>query len=330
MFTNWLEVYNTCNLSPDKEMDAVSKWLIIIRVCVFSMTLTSAFIGGILALGSGSFAWFPFLLATVGLLLAHAANNMINDYFDLQGGVDDDAYTRALYAPHPVLSGLVTRGELLRAIIIVNLVDAAIMLYLTWSRGWPVLVFALLGLFVSVFYVAPPLRLKHRGLGELGVLIVWAPLMVGGTYYVAAGSLPAWVLVASLPYGLLVMTVLVGKHVDKLEQDRAKGINTLPVLLGSEPSRRLNQALMIAFYLIVLGLVLTGTLGIWPALVLLAVPLLLEVLKAYNRPKPEVPPEDYPVWPLWFVSLAFAHTRRAGALFILGLILNQILPISLF
>jgi 1,4-dihydroxy-2-naphthoate octaprenyltransferase len=294
------------------------------------MTLTSAFIGGILALGSGSFAWFPFLLATVGLLLAHAANNMINDYFDLQGGVDDDAYTRALYAPHPVLSGLVTRGELLRAIIIVNLIDAAIMLYLTWSRGWPVLAFALLGLFVSVFYVAPPLRLKHRGLGELGVLIVWAPLMVGGTYYVAAGSLPAWVLVASLPYGLLVMTVLVGKHVDKIEQDRAKGINTLPVLLGAEPSRRLNQALMVAFYVIVLGLVLTGTLGIWPALVLLALPLLLDVLRAYNQPKPEAPPENYPVWPLWFVSLAFAHTRRAGALFMLGLILNQILPISLF
>ena len=46
------------------------------------------------------------------------------------------------------------------------------------------------GLFISVFYVAPPLRLKHRGLGELGVLIVWAPLMIGGSYFVAAGTMP--------------------------------------------------------------------------------------------------------------------------------------------
>ncbi len=46
----------------------------------------------------------------LGLVLAHAANNMINDYFDLEGGVDDDAYTRALYAPHPVLSGLLTHA----------------------------------------------------------------------------------------------------------------------------------------------------------------------------------------------------------------------------
>jgi 1,4-dihydroxy-2-naphthoate octaprenyltransferase len=328
VFNNWLNVYRTCNLSPENEMDVVSKWLIITRVCVFSMTATSAFIGGVLAAGSSAFAWFPFLLATVGLLLAHAANNMINDYFDLQGGVDDDAYARALYAPHPVLSGLVTRGELLRAIFVVNLLDALIMLYLTWLRGWPVLVFALLGLFISVFYVAPPLRLKHRGLGELGVMVVWAPLMIGGTYFVSTGTLPEWVLIASLPYGLLVMSVLIGKHVDKLDQDRAKGIRTLPVLLGSRLSLRLNQALMLAFYAIVLGLVLTGTLGVWLVLVLLAAPRLVQVLKAYNQPRPSEPPENYPVWPLWFVSLAFVHTRRAGALFILGLILNQIVPLG--
>jgi 1,4-dihydroxy-2-naphthoate octaprenyltransferase len=308
-------------------MDVVSKWLIIVRVCVFSMTAMSAFIGGMLAAGSGAFAWFPFALAAIGLILAHAANNMINDFFDLESGVDDDAYTRALYAPHPVLSGLISRAGLLRAILLINLIDALIMLYLTWLRGWPVLVFALLGLFISVFYVAPPLRLKHHGLGELGVLIVWAPLMIGGTYFVTAGSLPEWVLVASLPYGLLVATVLIGKHVDKLEQDRAKGIHTLPVLLGAQRSLRLNQALMITFYIIVLGLVLTGTLGVWLALVLLAAPRLTSVVKAYNQPKPAEPPEDYAVWPLWYVSLAFVHTRRAGALFVLGLVLNQILPL---
>jgi len=52
------------------------------------------------------------------------------------------------------------------------------------------------------------------------------------------------------------------------------------------------------------------------------------VLKAYNEPKPERPPEAYPVWPLWFVSLAFAHTRIVGFLFIAGLVLNLIVPIS--
>ena len=109
------------------------------------------------------------------------------------------------------------------------------------------------GLFISVFYVAPPLKLKHHGLGEPGVFIVWGPLMIGGTYFVTAGTLPAWVWLASIPYALVVTTVLIGKHVDKYEQDRARGIHTLPVLLGRERSLRLNQVLMAAFYVIVVG-----------------------------------------------------------------------------
>ena len=39
-----------------------------------------------------------------------------------------------------------------------------------------------------VFYVAPPIRLKHIGLGEPGVFIVWGPLMVVGTFFVATGD----------------------------------------------------------------------------------------------------------------------------------------------
>ena len=51
-------------------------------------------------------------ISVVGLVLAHAANNMINDYFDSTGGVDTAGYVRALYAPHPILSGWVTRRQL--------------------------------------------------------------------------------------------------------------------------------------------------------------------------------------------------------------------------
>ena len=98
---------------------------------------------------------------------------------------------RALYAPHPILSGWVTKRQLAAAILIANAIDLAIMLYLTSLRGPLVIAFALAGLFVSVFYVAPPIRLKHIGLGEPGVFIVWGPLMIGGTFFVATGELPA-------------------------------------------------------------------------------------------------------------------------------------------
>ncbi len=156
---------------------------------------------------------------------------------------------------------MISKSRLLLAIAVVNLLDLGILLYLTEARGWPVAAFALQGLLISVIYVAPPVALKRRGLGELGVFLVWGPMMIGGTYFVTTGELPPWVLVASLPYALLVTTVLLGKHVDKFEADSGMAIRTLPVVLGRERSLFLNQILMLAFFASVLCLVLVGTFG---------------------------------------------------------------------
>lgn len=323
LLDSWHHVILTGNLPRGRTIDPVSRWLLITRACVFSMTITSALIGGLLAAAHAPEChWGYFTLALVGLVLAHATNNMINDYFDTIGGVDTESYTRTLYAPHPLFSNLISKEGLIAAIIACNLVDLAIGIWLMAARGWPVAAFALAGLFISVFYVAPPLKLKHHGLGEPGVFVVWGPLMIGGTYYVTAGSLPPWIWLASVPYALVVTTVLIGKHVDKYEQDGSRGIRTLPVLLGREFSLRLNQVLMIAFYPIVALLVLRGTLGCGVLLIALAIPRLLTVLRAYNQPKPAGPPPGYRLWPLWFVSLAFYHNRLAGGLFVLGLALN--------
>jgi 1,4-dihydroxy-2-naphthoate octaprenyltransferase len=292
------------------------------------MTLTSVAIAGLLAARSGNFNGLFFALAAIGSVLAHAANNMINDLFDLREGLDTATYPRSMYAPHPVLAGLITKDGLTRATLVANAADAAIMLYLFTQRGWPIIGFALAGLFISVFYVAPPLRLKGRGLGEPSVALIWGPVMVGGTYYAAVGSIPAIVYWASLPYALLVTTVLMGKHIDKLEWDAPKGIKTLPVVLGDERARRVTVALMAAFYVSVIALVLAGVLPVWTVVSLIALPLLRKARRTFARPKPAAPPASYPesIWPLWFGPWAFVHATRAGALFVAGLALGAVFP----
>jgi 1,4-dihydroxy-2-naphthoate octaprenyltransferase len=335
-FATWRYVFNTANLPEGMtHPDAISKWLVITRAAVFSMTATSGLIGGLLAVGAARLTgevnvdWVLLVLAIVGLVVAHAANNMINDFFDLEGGVDTDDYVRALYAPHPILSGWVTKRQLAAAILVANAIDLAIMLVLFAARGPLVVAFALAGLFISVFYVAPPIRLKHIGLGEPGVFLVWGPFMVVGTFFVATGAIPGWTWIASLPYAILVTTVLFGKHIDKIEADTKKGVRTLPVILGERRARAVARILMIAFYPIVIAAVLVGWIGPWVALVVLGIPRLTEVLRTFSAPRPESPPHSYVGWPLWFVGAAFIHTRRAGGLLVLGLILNALLPVTL-
>ena len=329
VWRNWAEVLRTQNLSSEHTMDLVSRWLLIVRASVFPMTLTSGVLGGLLAVAGPTPAdanWFFLALTLVGLLFAHAANNMINDYFDLAGGVDSANYVRGLYAPHPILNGLVSKGGLIAAIAVANLIDLAILVYLGTERGPLVYVFALTGLFISVFYVAPPLKLKHHGWGEPSVALVWGPLMIAGTYFVTTGQAPAWVFAASLPYALLVTVVLFGKHIDKLEADAAKGIHTLPVLLGETQARFVAQALMLSFFVVMGILVLTGTLGVWTLITFAALPRCIEVMRVFRTAKPAEAPPGYPLWPLWYVAWAFLLTRRAGALFALGLLATAIFP----
>jgi len=272
--------------------------------------------------------WFA--LALVGIVLAHAANNLMNDLFDLDVGLDTNEYPRGLYAPHPVLSGMITRKGLATAALAVNAIDLAILIALTAARGWPVIAFALAGFFLSAAYTAPPLRLKKRGLGEPDVLVVWGPLMVGGTYYSAVGHLPWQVIAASIPYGLLCTAVLMGKHVDKIPWDGPEGIRTLPVLLGERRARLVTQGLMVSFYVAVVACVVAGALP-WPSLLVVgAVPTLVRVWGTLSRPRPEAPPAGFPIWPLWFAAVAFLHTRRAGALLVLGLILAAIFQMKPF
>jgi 1,4-dihydroxy-2-naphthoate octaprenyltransferase len=313
--------------APAGPTDAVTRWLVLARASVLPMTVTSALIALLLAwwnddshLNVGLWA-----LAALGIVLAHVANNLMNDLWDLQVGTDTERYPRALYAPHPVLSGMTTRRGLLLRALVVNVADLVILGVLVAARDPWIIAFALGGFLLSVAYTAPPLRLKKHGLGEPTVLIVWGPLMVGGTYYAAVGHLPWAVVLASLPYALLCTAVLMGKHVDKIPWDQPDGTHTLPVLLGERRARALTKAMMVSFYPLVGGLVALGTLPICSLVCLLGLQRLIKLWPSFSSPKPDAPPDGFPIWPLWFAALAFLHTRRAGGLLVVGMFLGALL-----
>ena len=322
---NWKYVLTTTN-PPKGHMDPVSKWLYLTRAGVLPMTLVSASVAGLLAIyRDANVTWGWFALSALGLVLAHMSNNLMNDLFDLEVGTDREEYPRNLYSPHPVLAGVVTRKQLASYALVVNFVCLAIMIVLTVARGWPIVAFALGGFLLSAAYTAPPLRLKKHGLGEPTVLVVWGPLMVGGTYYAATGSIPGAVILASLPYALLCTTVLMGKHIDKIPWDEPDGTHTLPVILGESRARAVTKGMFVLFYVSIVALVIAQVLPVGSVLVFASLPIMVRAWKAYSEPKPEVSPIPNPVWPLWFAAVSFLVTRRAGGLFVLGLIAGAIL-----
>jgi 1,4-dihydroxy-2-naphthoate octaprenyltransferase len=321
LLKRWMMAVNGCNVPEIESADGITKWLVISRACVFSMTFTSGVIGVLLAAIYSKVNWWLAFLCVIGLVIAHAANNLINDYIDVKRGVDTEDYPRTQYSTHPILGGLTTQRGILRAALLLNLLDGAIMIYLVIIRGPLVLGFALFGLFLSLIYTGV---LKRFGLGEITAFIVWGPLMIGGTAFVSCGEITPEIWLNTLPYGLIVASVLIGKHIDKIEADKSVGVRSVPVILGEKKSLNLNKFFFILFYVLIFGLAISKYSGWGILITLLAFRRFLMAWDVYSKPKPDSPPEEWTVWPLWYVGWAMYFNRLAGEFLILGLILNLI------
>jgi 1,4-dihydroxy-2-naphthoate octaprenyltransferase len=305
-------------------LDPVARWLIACRASVLFMTFTAAALGGLMAWRAGAFSWDLWLATVLGLMFAHATNNLLNDYTDSRRGIDKDNYYRNQYGVHVLEDGLMSEGQFWQYLGVTAGIALALGGWLVFQRAGLTLDLMLAGGFFVLFYTWP---LKYYGLGEPAVLLVWGPLMVGGSYYVLAGEWSWDVTWLSLVFALGPTTVLFGKHTDKLEADRDKGVNTLPVILGERRSRHWVLAMIACQYLLCAGLVVAGGFG-WPLLLVLAgLPLLPALFTVFGSPKPAVAPADYPpdIWPLWFSAHAFRHTRRFTSLFLAGLVLDTLL-----
>ena len=306
-------------------LDLVSRWLIATRAMALVLSFFSATIAGLLALQAGEFNLWVWLLLSLGLVMAHGTNNLLNDYTDYSRGVDKGNYFRAQYGPQPLEHGLLTKRQLLTYAAITGLIAVAAGVVLIWYRGWPTVILMAAGAFFVLFYTYP---LKYIGLGEVALALVWGPLMVGGGYYVFTGVWDWYVVIAGLAYSLGVTAALMGKHIDKVEPDAAKRIRTLPVLLGERRARYVTLSLIVLQYVLVALLIIVGFFTPVMLVVFLSLPMFFRmVLPMYRHPRPTERPEDYPadIWPLWFVASGFAFSRRFGALFLLGLILDTIL-----
>ncbi len=307
-----------------RNLDLVARWLIACRASVLFMTLTSACLGGLLAARDGLLNWTPFLLCSLGLVMAHATNNLLNDYIDSRRGVDKNNYYRNQYGIHILEDELVSPVGFWAYVAFTASLALIPGIWLVLEYGGATLNLMLAGSFFVLFYTWP---LKYYGLGEPAVLLVWGPLMVGGTYYVISGhwSWPvAWL---SLLFACGPTSVLFGKHIDKLDMDQEKGVGTLPVLLGEERARYWVSAMLFAQYFGSVVLVLLGQFHWALLLVLLNLPTLRRLLAVYREPKPVRAPPSLPagIWPLWFSAFSFDHTRRFTGLFLLGLLIEIVL-----
>ena len=327
-FAMWRKAsWQLIKMDDKKEWDAldvVSKWLIATRSAVTLVTVYSCVIAGILAARDGSFSWVPFLIVTLGLFIAHGTNNILNDYTDYNRGVDGDNYFRTQYGVHPLVQKFWDNKTSIRWFIVSGFLATLAGVYALFYTGFNMTTISLFA-FGAVVLLAYTYPFKYWGLGEFAIFLIWGPIMIAGVYFVLTGDWSWNVVLAGVPFGLSVASINVAKHIDKHDDDKAKGVGTFPVRVGEAAARRVDQVAIALIYIVTVYLVLNGYFTPAMLIIFLAYKEALMVLGVLNKPKPAQAPEGWPAWPVWFSGFAFQHNRKFGGYLILGLIVDALL-----
>lgn len=288
-------------------------WLIFLatRVPFLTATIVPVLLGALVARSQDFSAWWPAMLALLGACAIHLALNVTNDVADATSGVDEANVNPTMFSggSRMIQYGLVSVQSMRRAAIGLYAAGIAIGLYLVATRSIEILWLGIAGIFLSIFYSAGPLRLAHRGLGEICVALGFGPIMVLGAYYVVAQRFSFEALYASLPVALLIMLVLYVNEIPDRPADARAGKRTLVARLSKQAVIR-GYALSVAltYALIAIGAA-AGIMPAWTLIALATIPLALQVYRDLD------PYYDNPY------ALMSAMGKNIGLHFITGLLL---------
>jgi 1,4-dihydroxy-2-naphthoate octaprenyltransferase len=252
-------------------------WFMAMRPWSFTASFVPVALGAALAWTEGSFDLGLFLLTVAGGTTVHAGTNLINTYGDYMSGVD--TVESAVTNPQ-LVTGVIKPESMKRAGIGAFALASAVGLVLTYLCGWPVLAVGCLGVIAGYGYTAGVWPYKYKGLGSIFVFFLMGPLMVWPAYYIQTGKFSLAPVLVSLPVAMLVAAILHANDIRDVVCDRAAGIRTLALNIGTGTSLLLYDGLLAGAYLCLVVLVAAGILPAAALLALLTAPVAVGLVRS--------------------------------------------------
>lgn len=213
-----------------------------------------------------------FLLSVLGVIILHAAGNLLSDWADYRSGVDNED---AFAVPNLVF-GQFRPAEYLRMSIILFVAGCLCGAGIVLLSGPAVLLIGGIGIVLTLLYSF----LKYHALGDLDIFLIFGVLTVLGTTAAVCGDVLWDALVLSVPLGIITVSVLHANNTVDIESDRAAGIKTFAMLIGGKASSILYRVYMLLpFACIVLSVIL----GWLHPLALLCLPALVQAWKNFKQ-----------------------------------------------
>jgi 1,4-dihydroxy-2-naphthoate polyprenyltransferase len=252
------------------------------RLPFLSATFVPVALGVAVAALHREWHWWLAVLTLIAASCVHLALNVANDVFDTMSGADEKNVTPTQFSggSRVILYGLLSLRQMVLMMAGFYAVAIGLGLFLAaYTTFWPVFWIGVAGVFVSLFYTAPPFRFVHRGVGELMVALGFGPIMVMGAYYVQAQRWSWEAFYLSLPVAILIALVLYVNEVPDRPGDAAAGKRTLPVRWSKETVIAAYVASVAVAFGLIAGGALAGVIVRPAVLALLAAPLAVQVYR---------------------------------------------------
>lgn len=262
-------------------MTKIKEWTIIwfkaVRGPFLIMSVLPVLLGGVIAFQSNQFNGWFLVLVLLGVLLAHAAADLFDDFYDYRtGNVGSKEHK---FHDNPLFKGQISVRQVLTAAVLCTLTAAIIGVYLLATVGLPVLYLTLGGAFILFFYTAPPFRLNYYGLGEIVIFLAFGPMIIFGTYYVVTGQISMEPVLISIAPGIFTMNVGLISNIFDYEDDLAHDKMSIPVRFGRTAGLRVLMIGNALAYLSILLGVIFQILPIGCLLIFLSLPLSLNTVR---------------------------------------------------
>lgn len=231
---------------------------------------------------TGVFEPFYFLVGFLGIALVLVGVEVLNEYFDFKIGGDRVFLSPERKIPHRYLKiGLLTFAFAFFAA-----------LYLTFMRGLPIMIFTIIGGVSAIFYLAPPIQLSYKGLGEIIIFLNYGPLITMGSYYLQARRMDFIAVTASLVPGFLILALSLINEIPDYHGDKLVGKKNIVVRLGRKRTVVL-YGIMVFLCFLVLALFIVDRFSVILLIAFLTLPIayknLLVAKRHYETPKTFVP-----------------------------------------
>jgi len=253
-------------------MATTAQWIQGARPRTLPAAVSPVLVGTGAAVATGGFVWWKALLALVVALALQVGVNYANDYSDGIRGTDADRV-----GPFRLVGSAVARPQGVKAAAFTALgVGAVAGLVLVVTTAWWLVLVGAAAIAAAWWYTGGSRPYGYRGMGEIAVFVFFGLVAVLGTTYVQAERITWPAAAGAVAVGALACAILVANNLRDNVTDRVTGKRTLAVVLGDLRTRRLYVGLVVAAYVLAVGLAVTTP---WALLALLSLPLAVPLVR---------------------------------------------------